>query len=32
MSNEENEISQKTNDNNNIIAEKPKLQITPKMK
>lgn len=32
MSNEENEISKKINDNNNIIVEKPKFQITLKMK
>ena len=32
MSNEEKEISQKINDNNNIIVEKPKFQITLKMK
>ena len=32
MSNEDNEISKKINDNNNIIVEKPKFQITLKMK
>ena len=32
MSKEENEISQKINDNNNIIVHQPQFQITLKMK